>query len=191
MGMEFAAWYAPRFRVQNFFPQRFAYFRDGALYTLQAKLMDKDDPTLVAFVEKELQQQAAALQSRPYVPFVDHGPPLKSDGSIDVDLVRTFGLKIPEGHYLALGDNFAMSADSRDFGFVPQSNIRGGPSFLLWPTGERWGLSDHAPKGRWITLPTMLVWSVFAAVMLGWSLYRRKYLVWQSQKQIQIRADAD
>ena len=44
-----------------------------------------------------------------------------------MEFIQKFGLKIPPKSYLALGDNHAMSADRRDFGFVPEANVRGGP----------------------------------------------------------------
>ncbi len=40
-------------------------------------------------------------------------------------------LTVPEGHFFVMGDNRDYSADSRDWGFVPQSHIRG-KAILVW-----------------------------------------------------------
>lgn len=40
---------------------------------------------------------------------------------------------VPEGQYLALGDNRDMSCDSRFWGPVPKENIKGKAWFLHWP----------------------------------------------------------
>lgn len=40
-------------------------------------------------------------------------------------------IKIPEGHYFAMGDNRDFSADSRSWGFVPFENIKG-RALLVW-----------------------------------------------------------
>lgn len=40
---------------------------------------------------------------------------------------------IPEGNYIALGDNRGASSDSREWGFVPEKNIIGRAWFRYWP----------------------------------------------------------
>jgi len=40
-------------------------------------------------------------------------------------------ITVPEGHYFLMGDNRDFSADSRDWGFVPQNHIRG-RAVLVW-----------------------------------------------------------
>jgi len=44
-----------------------------------------------------------------------------------------YSIDIPQGNYLALGDNSPVSSDSRVWGPVPQENILGKAFFLFWP----------------------------------------------------------
>ena len=142
---------------------RYAYFRDGALYLMGAPVFSKEDPALQTFVQAE--------QAKP-LGFVDMGPPLKADGTLDQEFVQKFGVKIPPASYLALGDNHAMSGDSRQFGFVPEANLRGGASLLLSPPGPRWGRLPQAPTPH-LTLPNLLVWGAFLLLSLGTAIYFR------------------
>ena len=164
IGIEFDMHYMPQIKNQRLFPSRYAYYRDGDLYVMGAPLFKKDDPMLTAFVSAENKTQA---------PFIDQGAPRKQDGALDVDFVRQYGVKIPEKSYLALGDNHAMSADSRDFGFVPQGNIRGGPDFIFWPPGSRWGHPNQVPY-PWINLPRLVVWLIAAIALSAWWIIHRK-----------------
>lgn len=164
--------YEPVAAMQPFYPQRFAYFRDGDLYVMGAPILKKSDPTLVRFVRDELEKQEKSSRQEPYIAFTDPGAPLKN-GKIDVEFIKAFGLKVPETGVIALGDNYAMSADSRDFGFVPTENLRGAPSFTFWPIGSRVGPLPQ-PAYRWMTLPNLLVWTLAALIILGCILYYRR-----------------
>lgn len=150
------------------FPARYAYYRNGDLYCMGAPIMDKDDPALQAFVAAEQQRT-----SNRYRPFIDQGPPLKKDGSLDKEFIAKYGIRIPDGHYLALGDNHAMSQDSRYFGFIPEGNIRGAPTFRFWPSDER-GLSMLTLDRPWLTLPNVMVWGFITAALLGTIAYFKK-----------------
>lgn len=165
LGIGFNLVYQPIAPFQAYLPQRFAYFRNGDLYVMGAPLLKKGDPVLETFVKNELEKQQASSQDLPYIAFIDRGPPLLENGKLDVDFIRAFGLKIPEDGVLALGDNYAMSADSRDFGFVPTMNLRGAPSFTFWPPSPRVGPLPQ-PSYRWFTLPNCLIWGIVILILI-------------------------
>lgn len=167
LGIDFNLLYAPRSKETFLYPQRFAYFNEEGLNVMGALLFSKEDPLLKQFDEKEMLRQNSSLNKKPYVAFRDYGAPLLEDGSIDKEFIKTFGLKVPEDMYFVLGDNYAMSADSRDFGFVPEGNLRGSPAFILWPVGSRFGLPSQPPMNIF-TLPTMIIWGIFIVIMIVW-----------------------
>lgn len=172
MGIDMNTFFQPS-QFNPIFPHRYAYFRNGDLYLMGAPIIKKDDPALKAFLEREEARESRSSASRPYTPFKDYGPPLKEDGSYDVEYIRTFGVNVPEGHYLVLGDNHAMSADSRVFGFVPESNIEGAPSLIIWPPGERIGPPAQKPY-PFMTIPRAIIWTIALVTFLIWYLlYRR------------------
>jgi signal peptidase I len=49
---------------------------------------------------------------------------------------------VPKGKLFVMGDNRDNSSDSRDWGFVPMSNVIGEPLFVYW--------SYDAPTARWL-----------------------------------------
>ncbi len=157
LGIEFLKSFQPVQKYQRAKPSRYAYFRDGDLYLLGAPIIAKGDPVLESYLAKEVQKPNA---------FIDRGAPT-------VEEIQKFGLKLPEKMYLALGDNHAMSADSREFGFVPEKNLKGGVSFLFSPPGQRWG-RPLQPKIQHWTIPNVTVWALFALASLSSSLYFRR-----------------
>ena len=173
LGIEFQTYFMPTAKDQYFMPSRYVYYRNGDLYAMGAPLMNKDDATLIEFVEKEYLRQENAPSYHPHFPFDDNGPPLDSEGKIDVDFIKQYGISVPQKHYLALGDNYAMSADSRDFGFVPESNIRGIPDFIFYPTGKRWGFPLQVDY-PFFNSPRFVVWSLALIAFIAWYLYHRK-----------------
>lgn len=166
LGIEMSTHFSPQSTTQTTYPSRYAYFRDQDLYVMGGIVFPKDDASLKSFISNEEELQKKATQEKPYIPFIDKGSPVK-EGKIDKELIKSFGLKIPEKHYLCLGDNHAMSADSRYFGFVPQNNLQGAPSFIIWPPGSRWGPPLQAPY-PWFTLPNLAIWSIVAAILILW-----------------------
>jgi signal peptidase I len=174
LGIEFVTYYNPS-KASRIYPSRYAYFRGHDLYLLGAPIVKKDDPELILFLKSEYQKQAMSTSVRPYAPFDDAGPPLTEDGHINADFIRKYGLVIPEGTYLALGDNHAMSADSRQFGFVPENNIRGSATFHFWPPGSRWGRLPQPPM-IFLSFPNLFVWISALAISLASALYIRRKL---------------
>ncbi len=165
--------YDPETFYKLIWPNRYAYFREGDLYIMGAPLLKKGDPLLAAFLTKEEEKAKKSTKDRPYMAFKDHGAPLKN-GALDVEKIKTFGLKVPEKGYLVLGDNHAMSADSRVFGFVPEDNLEGAPSFIMWPPGERWGFPPQTSYPLW-NLPRLIVWAIALTIFGIWyALHQRK-----------------
>lgn len=155
-------------------PHRYAYFRDGDLYLLGGPVLKKGDPTLNEFIAREQKKETSSPRARPYTAFKDFGPPLK-EGNFNVDFIRTFGVTVPDKHYLVLGDNHAMSGDSRDFGFVPEENLQGAPSLILWPAGERMGAPWQAPYALFV-LPRLIIWSIVGVMAAIWYYFHRRYM---------------
>ena len=57
--------------------------------------------------------------------------------------LRSWGpVRVPAGHYWALGDNSANSSDSRAWGVVPEENIVGRAAFVYYPFGHHFGFID-------------------------------------------------
>ena len=75
------------------------------------------------FTMRELEGVNVARQA-PFINYVDNGQYANTQGLY-------WEVKVPEGHYFAMGDNRDQSADSRFWGFVPQENLTG-RAFFIW-----------------------------------------------------------
>ena len=173
LGIEFDTRFSPDSKHHIFYPVRYAYYRDNDLYVMGIPLLKEADPTLQTFIKNEHTLATNAQSHRPYLPFIDNGPPLNEDGTINKEIINTFGLTIPAKKYLALGDNHAMSSDSRDFGFVPEDNLRGGPFFIFWPPGNRFG-TPLQPSYQLFTLPRFAIWGLVILILIIWGIVRHK-----------------
>lgn len=172
LGIEFNLFYSPSDKNDVILPSRYAYFRGGNLYLMGQPILYSDDPELILYNEIEQRKMRSFFR---YHPFVDYGPPLLSDGSLNTDILDKYGLKVPENYYLALGDNHAMSGDSRDFGFVPEENIKGTPSIIFWPLGYRFGFPIQAIT-PWLSFPNITVYLLgIISLAIGTYISKRKY----------------
>jgi signal peptidase I len=153
---------------------RFAYYREGSLYTMGSILFQNKEQMLEKFLAQELERKEQSNAQNAYVPFIDPGPPVKENGAIDQELIKKAGLLIPPNGYLALGDNYAMSGDSREFGFVPGNNLRGSPAFIFWPLGDRLG-PPIQPPSNWFTLPNVIIWTLGLLCLICWIVIHRRH----------------
>ena len=159
-------------------PSRYAYFRDGDFYLMGKKILSHDESLLLDFVARE---NAIATSNNQYVPFVDTHAPLLPDGTIDKAKIKKYGLFVPEKNYYVLGDNHAQSGDSREFGFVPEENIQGVTSFMLWAPGGRFGAPLQEPY-PWFTIHKIFVWSILlTGIGLYYARERRKLFLVKSE----------
>jgi len=154
------------------YPHRYVYFRNGDLYLMGAKVIGKEDPVLKKFKEKEQIKEKTSTKNTPYIAFKDFGPPIKN-GELDVEFIKKFGITIPDKQYLVMGDNHAMSADSRVFGFVPEANLEGAPSLIIWPIGSRFGLPPQVPYPIF-NIPRSIIWTLVSIILLSWIGFHRK-----------------
>jgi len=140
-------------------PSRYAYFRMGDLFVMGHPIYSCNDPLLREFMEQQSQSTK--------IPFRDWGPPT-------AEQIRLFGYQIPDEHCVALGDNHAMSGDTREFGPVPVANLGGSPSLIFWPPSRgddcRIGGLDQ-PKRPWLTLPNIIVSGSFIALIVAFEVW--------------------
>lgn len=174
LGIEWMSYFKPQAGVQPLLPSRYVYYRNGDLYALGALLFKKDDPTLIRFIQHEYLKEQNAPSYRPYFPFDDSPPLFDSEGKIDSAFLDQYGITVPPEYYLVLGDNYAMSADSRDFGFVPESNIRGTPSFIFWPPGKRFGPLLQ-PSYPILNSPRAAMWCLILFILIFWAVRYYKH----------------
>lgn len=110
----------------------------------------------------ELKNQTIFINGAPLVePYANYLFPPTSDGADDsLDLRRRYGpVTVPAGHYFMMGDNRDDSQDSRYWGFLPKSYVKGRALFIYWSfdtsedgsgsmltslfSGTRWGRLLH------------------------------------------------
>lgn len=173
LGIDMNTLFSPNSKYQSIYPSRYAYYRNDQLYLMGKPIFDKTDSALTSFIETETEKQKIGTAKSPYFPFIPSNPPLKKDGTLDIEFIKDNGFSIPQKSYLVLGDNHANSADSREFGFVPQENLRGGPTMLFWPPSKRWG---PLPQTRYefFSFSSITVWIIAGICFCISYIYIRK-----------------
>ena len=95
-------------------------------------------------------RQQAGLGGAPLLePYAHYQLPASGNaGGEDGDVRRKYGpVTVPAGHYFMMGDNRDDSQDSRYWGFLPATFVKGRALFIYWsfggPGGTRWGRLLH------------------------------------------------
>ena len=104
----------------------------------------------------ELRNQTVSINGQALTePYAHYLFPPAAEGQVNGDLRRKYGpVTVPDGHYFMMGDNRDDSQDSRFWGFLPQSYVKGRALFIYWsfdtpedgsPGGfaPRWGRLFH------------------------------------------------
>ena len=104
----------------------------------------------------ELKNQTVSINGQALTePYAHYLFPPAAEGQMNGDLRRKYGpVTVPDGHYFMMGDNRDDSQDSRFWGFLPQSYVKGRALFIYWsfdtpedgsPGGfaPRWGRLFH------------------------------------------------
>lgn len=83
----------------------------------------------------ELKNQTVHINGMPLIePYAHYLFPATDAGQADsFDLRRKYGpVTVPDGHYFMMGDNRDDSQDSRFWGFLPASYVKGRALFIYW-----------------------------------------------------------
>jgi signal peptidase I len=104
----------------------------------------------------ELRNQTVLINGQALTePYAHYLFPPAAEGQMDGDLRRKYGpVTVPAGHFFMMGDNRDDSQDSRFWGFLPETYVKGRALFIYWsfdtpedgsPGGfaPRWGRLFH------------------------------------------------
>ena len=104
----------------------------------------------------ELRNQTVVINGQALTePYAHYLFPPAAEGQMEGDLRRKYGpVTVPDGHYFMMGDNRDDSQDSRFWGFLPETYVKGRALFIYWsfdtpedgsPGGfaPRWGRLFH------------------------------------------------
>jgi signal peptidase I len=98
----------------------------------------------------ELQNQTVLINGQPLnEPYTHYLFPPAAEGQMDEDRRRKYGpVTVPDAHYFMMGDNRDDSQDSRWWGFLPQTYVKGRALFIYWSfdTPEDGSSGGFAPR---------------------------------------------
>ena len=86
----------------------------------------------------------------PYVHFLE--PASDSQETTSFDVRERYGpVRVPEGQYFVMGDNRDNSQDSRYWGFLPRSYVKGKALFVYWSFEDGDGYGNNSGISRFFT----------------------------------------
>ena len=92
------------------------------------------------FKMRELEGVNVARQA-PFINSIENGKYSTENGLY-------WEVKVPEGHYFAMGDNRDQSADSRFWGFVPEQNLTGRAMYIWMHKEPGFKLPSFSRNGK-------------------------------------------
>jgi signal peptidase I len=90
------------------------------------------------FIKRVIALPGETIEIREGVVMIDGAPIEEPYLSTSVRMPDFRPERIPEGHVFVMGDNRALSSDSRVFGPVPTQDVVGRAFVIIWPP-SRWG----------------------------------------------------
>ena len=99
------------------------FSREKDVYDTPASIYSKETIGEHTHLVRELEGVNISRQA----PFIN----MNENGKYAANSAHYWEVKVPEGHYFAMGDNRDQSSDSRFWGFVPEENLTG-RAFYVW-----------------------------------------------------------
>jgi len=116
------------------------FSREKDIQDTPASIYHKETLGKHTFTMRELEGVNVARQA-PFINYVENGKYSGEDGLY-------WEVKVPEGHYFAMGDNRDQSADSRFWGFVPEENLAGRAVYIWMHKEPGFKIPSFARNGK-------------------------------------------